>query len=279
MRLPCSDRNRSDGFALLIVLWMLVLIALIVGYVTSTGRSEIQIARNIATNAAASAAADGAVYRAVFGLTDLQQDQRLPVDGSVTQMRIGRSAVTVRLFDENDRINPNRASVELLEGLLWALGTPRQTAVDLADGITQWVGTARALRPSDALAAEYRAAGFDYAPPETPLESLGELTRVRGMTPSVFAAMRPHLTLFSGREPNPTTPDPIVAMAVHYASQANTAIGTSTPIFSGIGQDARVVRILTSALGPDSAVAHATVIVRINSAEARGYSILSWQDN
>jgi general secretion pathway protein K len=275
----CGDGDRSAGFALLIVLWMLVLIALIVGYVTSTGRREIQVARNIAANAAVSAAADGAVYRAIFALTDPQRDSRLPVDGSVQKMRIGGSTVSMRLFDENDRINPNLASVKLLEGLLRALGTPPQTAADLADGITQWVGTARTLRPPDALAAEYRAAGLGYAPPETPLESLEELTRVRGMTVQTFASMRPHLTLFGSWEPNPATTDPIVAVAARYASQANAAINGSTPIFSGVGQDARVVRVLASALGPGGAVAHSTAIVRVSSSERRGYAILSWQSN
>jgi len=146
-------------------------------------------------------------------------------------------------------------------------------------GITQWVGTARTLRPPDALAAEYRAAGLDYAPPETPLESLEELTHVRGMTGQTFASMRPHLTLFGSREPNAVTTDPIVAVAMRYAGQANAAVNVSTPIFSGVGQDSRVIRVLTSALGPDGAVAHATVIVRVSSSETRGYAILSWQSN
>jgi general secretion pathway protein K len=279
MRLLRSSTGGIDGFALLIVLWMLVLIALIVGYVTSTGRSEIQIAENIAANAAASAAADGAVYRAIFELMDPRQDRRLPVDGSIQEMRIGRSAVSMRLFDENNRINPNLASVRLLEGLLRAVGTPPQTAADLADGITQWVGTARTLRPPDALAAEYRAAGLDYAPPETPLESIEELARVRGMTMQILALMQPHLTLFGGREPNSTTTDPIVAAAVRYASQANAAISGSTPVFSGIGQGALIIRLLTSAQGPGRAAAQSTVIVRISSFETRGHAILSWQNN
>ena len=271
------DRNgRTDGFALLIVLWMLVLIAFIVGYVTSTGRSEMQIAGNIAANAAESTAADGAVYRTIFALSGQQSPGAL-ADGSTEQMRIGPSVVTVRLFNENDWINPNLASPPLLEGLFRAVGMPAETAATLADEITQWVGTARVLRSPDELAAEYRAAGLDYAPPETPLESLGELGRVRGMTSQALALMRPHLTLFGARVPDPATPDPLVAAAVRYADQANAAINVSSPIFSGVGQGARIVRILASAKGPGPAAAHATVIARINGTEEHGYVILSWQ--
>ena len=52
---------RSRGFALLIVLWTLVLIAFVVAQVTAAGRTEIRIAGNLAANAAAQAAADGAI--------------------------------------------------------------------------------------------------------------------------------------------------------------------------------------------------------------------------
>jgi general secretion pathway protein K len=265
------------GFALLIVLWMLVLIAFIVGYVTSTARSEIQISTNIETNAAASAAADGAVYQTIFALLSQNPDQRPATDGGIKEVRIGRSSVELRVFNESDWVNPNLASEKLLEGLLRALNMPAETAAELADEVTQWVGTARTLRPPDELAAEYKAAGLDYAPPETPLESLEELTRVRGMTPQEFSSMQPHLTLFGGREPNPATGDPVVAAAVRFADQSNSTPGASGPIYTGVGQDARVVRIVATAQGPGNARAHATAIVRVSSSSANGYTILSWR--
>jgi general secretion pathway protein K len=265
------------GFALLIVLWMLVLIAFIVGYVTSTARSEIQISANIATNAAASAAADGAVYQTIFASLDPRPDHRPATDGSIREIRIGRSAVALRVFNESDWVNPNLASAKLLEGLLRALNMSAETAAGLADEITQWVGTARRLRSSDDLAAEYRASGLDYAPPETPLESLGELARVRGMTPQEFAAIRPHLTLFGGRDPSSATSDPVVAVAMRFADQSNSTPGASGPVYTGVGQDARVVRILATAQGPGNAQAHAAAIVRISASSAHGYTILSWR--
>lgn len=282
MRRPAAEgikaRNHPGGFALLIVLWMLVLIAFIVGYVTSTGRSEIQISTNISANAAASAAADGAVYRAIFALMDPRPDHRPATDGRVEEMRIGRSAVARRIFNEDDWINPNLASSKLLEGLLRAINMPTETSVDLADEITQWVGTARVLRSPDELAAEYKGAALDYVPPEAPLESLEELIRVRGMTAATFAAMRPHLTLFGRREPNPATIDPAVAAAIRFAAQSNATTSASGPVFTGVGQDARVVRILAQAQGPGHSKVDTTAIVRITSSAVRGYSVLSWRN-
>lgn len=273
-KLVCSGAaQRQRGFALLIVLWMLVLIAFIVGYVVSTGRSEIQISMNIANNAAATAAADGAVYQTIFTLSAPREDQRPASEGTLRTVEIGRSVVTLRVDDENGRINPNLASVRLLEGLLRAVGTGANSAADLADAITQWVGSAGKLRSADELAAEYHAAGLNYAPPETPLESIDELLRVRGMTVQEFEAIRPHLTLFGGREPNVASADPIVVAAKLYADQS----GSSGPIFSGIGVDDQIFRILVSARGPANARAAFTVIVRINPSDF-GYSILDWRN-
>lgn len=56
------------GFALLIVLWALVLAALIAAQVTALGRRETLIAANLRTADVAAAAADGAVEEAVFRL-------------------------------------------------------------------------------------------------------------------------------------------------------------------------------------------------------------------
>jgi general secretion pathway protein K len=271
-RVGNSAPDRQRGFALLIVLWMLVLITFIVGYVISTGRREIQISMNIAANAAASAAADGAVFQTIFALSNPRADQRPAADGSIRKVEVGRSVVTLRLEDENGRINPNLASAKLLEGLLRAVGTGANAAADLADAITQWVGSASKLRDADQLAAEYRAAGLNYAPPETPVESIDELLRVRGMTAQEFAAIRSHLTLFGGREPNAASADPIVAAAQRFANQS----GSSGPIFSGVGVDAQIVRISVSADGPGNTQVAFTVIVRINSSDG-GYSILEWR--
>src|SRR5262249_7261034 len=102
--------DRQCGFALLIVLWMLILITFIVGHVISTGRSEIQISMNIANHTAASTAAEGSVFQAIFALSNPREDQRPKLDGSIRKVEVGRSVVTLRLEDENGRINPNLAS-------------------------------------------------------------------------------------------------------------------------------------------------------------------------
>src|SRR6202035_5218561 len=119
---PAQQRIfRADrGFALLIVLWMLVLIAFITIHVPVAGPTEVRIAANLAANAAAQAAADGAIYQAIFQLSDPAPDHHWSPDGSTHALVIGKSHIILRIEDEAGRINPNLASAELLQGLLCA---------------------------------------------------------------------------------------------------------------------------------------------------------------
>jgi len=66
--LPGTARQR--GFALLIVLWSMALLALIGTRITAAGHVEAQLATNLRANAIAEAAADGAVFEALFHFMD-----------------------------------------------------------------------------------------------------------------------------------------------------------------------------------------------------------------
>jgi general secretion pathway protein K len=270
--LPPAGFRRSGGFALIIVLWTLVLIAFIVAHLTASGRTEIRIAGNLVADADAEAADDGAIFAAVFNQLDPNPDQRWQLDGFPHELTIGNSRVVVRLQDEADRINPNQASPALLEALLRVTGSDPESARNLVAAIGDWVGTALSARPPDAVLADYRTAGLDYGPPGAPLETLDELGRVLGMTPAVLAAIRPHLTLFGPAQPNPASTDPVVAAAltaIGQAPQAPTAANQSQP-------QMLTARITASAFGPSNARLTRVAIVRIWAMLPHGYTVLSW---
>jgi type II secretory pathway component PulK len=122
--------GRSSGFALIVVLWALVLIAFIVLHIMASGRTKIRIPGNLIGNAMAAAAADGTIFEAIFNLMDPQADQRWPTDGTTQQLVIGESRVVVRLEDEAGWINPNAASPALLEaGFTLGPSNARATAL------------------------------------------------------------------------------------------------------------------------------------------------------
>jgi general secretion pathway protein K len=268
---------RDRGFALLIVLWMLVLIAFITIQVTATGRTELRISGNLAANAAAEAAADGAIYEALFNLSDPRPERHWEADGLLHELQIGRSRITVLVEDDSGRINPNLAPPALLEGLLRALGAKAETASDLARAISEWAGVAQGAKNPAQLLAEYTAAGLDYAPPGSPLESLDELGRVRGMTTQLLAALRPHLSLFSPATPNAAVADPLVVAAIAFA-QGGPITNEPRAARTDAGSGPVIARIQATARGPGGAEVTRTVIARVGQLDPKGYTLLSWVD-
>lgn len=264
--------RRSAGFALLIVLWTLVLIAFLVLHLTASGRTEIRIANNLQSNAVAAAAADGAISAAIFSLSAPQPDQRWPVNGPAHQLTIGNCQVVVRLENEGARINPSLASPALMEALLRAVGSPPDSARSVAEAIADWVGSSQAPKTPDVLKAEYQAAGLDYAPPGGPFESIDELSRVLGVTPALYVALRPHLTLFGPPQPDPAGGDPVVAAAIAQTPQLGqpaTPAGAASP-------DTLIVRIIADAKGLGNAQVTRVAVVRVSPSLPQGYAVLAW---
>jgi general secretion pathway protein K len=264
--------GRSGGFALLIVLWTLVLVAFIVAHVTASGRTEVRIAGNLVANAVAGAAADGAIFAAIFNLMDPKTDQHWAMDRTARELTIGGSRVMVRLEDEAGRINPNWASPALLQALLRVAGSDPESARRLAAAISEWAGSAPVLAPQNARLAEYRAAGLDYGPPDAPLENLDELARVLGMTPALLAAIRPHLSLFGPPEPSPATTDPVVAAALAQVALAGQAASSGNQM----PPDVHTVRITALASDPGNGRVTRTAVVRFGAMLPRGYVVLAW---
>jgi general secretion pathway protein K len=274
---PWSSRSerRNAGFALLIVLWTLVLIAFLVLHLTTSGHNEIRIANNLDANAVASAAADGGIATAIYNLSSPRPDERWPVDGPAQLLTVGDCRVAVELENEAALVNPSLASPALMEALLRAVGSDPDNAHRIAEAIGDWVGNSPKPKNPDVLKAEYQSAGLDYAPPGAPFETIDELARVLGMTPELYAALRPHLTLYGPAEPELTTTDPVVAAALAQIPQLAQA---ATP-GAATQQDSMTVRIIANAAGLGNARASRTAIVRIGSSAPQGYEVLAWRDS
>jgi general secretion pathway protein K len=263
----------SRGFALIVVLWALVLIGFIIAHLTANGRTEIVIARNLAANATAQAAAEGAIYQAIFNLLNPDPATRWPIDGTPREIRVGDSRVVLLIEDESGRINPSVASPELMAALLQVVGVDPDTAPRLAEAIGVWVGNGSAIRRTpEQTAAEYRAAGLDYGPPGEPLQTLGELSRVLGMTPEILAAIRPHLTPYALAEPDLAHADPVVAAALTLLARRTTG----PPRIAETDQlQMATVRITATAYGPGNAELDRVVVARVGPTLAGGYTILA----
>ncbi len=209
---PGKAPRNDKGFALLIVLWAMVLLTLLVTQLTAAGRTELQLAANLRGAAAAEAAADGAVHAAVFHLLDPADPW--PADGVDRALRVPGGQAVVRIEDEAGKINPNLASPELLRALLRRCDADSRTADSLAAAIVDWRFPSSQGRPSGAKDSQYRAAGRDYGPPGAPFRSVAELGAVLGMTPALLSRLEPNLSVLTDTDPDPAAAPPVVRQAI-----------------------------------------------------------------
>lgn len=259
---------RECGFALLIVLWSLVLLSLILTQLLSAGRTEAQLAANLRNAAVAETTADGAVQEALFHL--LAQGPLVWAPGQTHIVHIGRGVAEVSIQSLSDKVNPNIADVPVLKAMLMLCGSPPTRATALANAIVVWRGDAAG--PGGNVSAAYQAAGAGYLPPTAPLESLDELGLIIGMTPQLLTCLTPHLSLYQDAPASLRSNDPFVARALRAAAQDGDMIA-ETP--ATIATPAIVVTATATARGTRF-VRRATVRL-VASENRRPFRILRWE--
>ncbi len=200
------------GFALLVVLWWTALLALLGTQLATAGRLEAQRAGNLRSAAAARAAADGALQEAVFHLLD-GSPAGWAADGATHAIPVRGGLARVEVRSEAAKVGLNQASPGLLAALLTRLGTGPRQAAALADAILDWRTATPQRRALGAKAPEYRAAGQDYAPPNSDFETLDELRLVRGMTPEIMARLAPYVSVYQFGDPDLALADAVVRLA------------------------------------------------------------------
>ena len=209
MRVPRPPLRRpAGGFALIAVLWITILLTVIGSSFAFSMRSEALAARNALSLAQARAAADGAVERVAF---ELQRPRNVgdawSPDGQPRRWQDGEIAILATAVDEAAKIDLNTAGEPLLKGLLMVIGgLDEPAAQQLVDAIVDWRDPDELSRPGGAEAPDYRAANRTALPPNAPFEAVGEVQRVLGMSPALFARVGPHLTVYSRQSGvNPAT--------------------------------------------------------------------------
>lgn len=263
-----AARPGNRGFALLIVLWALVLLALIVTELGTSGRMESKIARNLMANAEAEAAADGAVHQAIFHLAD-GSDQAWQPDGALRHLTVGPIPVDVRMDDDAGKVNPNLADPALLQALLVVLGADQRQAQTVAQGIIEWRGGAPPEQQAT-IAQRYQAAGLKYQPSFAPFESADDVGLVLGLPHDLAARLEAHLSVHQIGIADPARADPVVARALAQLPGTTSAANPSVPMAY------RSVSITAVARPANGAQFTRRAVVRIGPGLPRGYALLVW---
>jgi general secretion pathway protein K len=131
------------------------------------------------------------------------------------------TTLTGAIADEQAKFNlnnlvrgsaPSPANVAALQRLLGVLGLP----ATLADAIVDWIDPDETVTQSEgAEDLDYLARGPAYRAPNGSLADVGELVRVKGMTPEALALLAPHVTALPDETPvNVNTASAIVLRAL-----------------------------------------------------------------
>lgn len=196
-RLP----RRQRGIALIIVLWLTIMLTVIASGFAFSMRGEAISARNALSLAQARAAADGAIDRTAFELSRPRFATAWTSDGQSHAWREGDVAIVANAVDESARIDLNSAPDTLLRGLFTNVGGAEpQVAAGIVEAIQDWRDPDDLRRPNGAEEADYRGAGLKHKPANAPFETVSELARVLGVTPSLYARVADSLTVQS-RQP------------------------------------------------------------------------------
>lgn len=283
-----SIYKRPMGAALLLVLWLLLLLAGLIGGFALTARVESMQGRVLSQGVVANGIARAGFEYALTRVDDPDPRRRWVPDGRPNPWRYAGADVTVTLVDENGKIDLNQADLNLLVGLFRAVGEPTDRATQLAAAVMDWRDGDLLTQPSGgAEDPDYAAAGLPYGAKDAELESVAELEQVLGMTPALYAKIEPHLTVHSGR----AAPDPAFAPAVVLDAMgqdgramvaARTAPGTMAPGQTGplVGSGSGTYSIQSRVRLVDGRETALRAVVRIggNAVPGMAYTVLRWEE-
>lgn len=191
-----TPRNR--GFALLLVIWALVLLSSLAAGFAFAVRHEIRVAADTESMARAEAAATAALHTGVLALSSKDPEAAWRPDGRTHAVPWPGARITVRARSEGARIDINRAPPELLAGLFEQL-FPDADSQSLADAIVDWRDSDDRPRQNGAEREHYFGAGYGYGPSNRPFRSVNELSQVIGFDGTMLEAARHYLTTYSGQ--------------------------------------------------------------------------------
>ena len=276
---------RERGFALLIVLWTLGLLALLGSHLAAAARGATELSTGLRAAAMAEAAGDGLVQEAIFHLVD-QGKQRWAADGATRTVLLARGSAEIRTLgsaeirieDHAGRINPNAASAAILTALLGRVGVEEAAAGRLAAAIVDWRSPGVQPSPGGAKLPQYRAEGLPYGPPRGNFKSRGELSLVLGMTPEILRAVSPYLSIHAPTKVDLARAGPVVAQVVLSVGEDPQALQLRAPV----GNDPTapmIVDISVVVVMPGARFSRVTTL-RIDVANedtARPWQVLEWE--
>ena len=203
------------GQVLIVTFWMIALVSVATGVLMMRATHEARLSRIPLEVVQREAIVQAAVQQAI---ALLQRDEDLAVDHLgeswatgeeggqpvLEHIAVGPGIFTAGLIDEERKINLRHASTGVLARLIGLVGPPETDPQELAEAIRDW---RTADEPEIGVCAEPQRCHNGL------FDSVDELRLVPGMTPELFDALVPYVTVYGGPASNVNTADPLVLRA------------------------------------------------------------------
>lgn len=215
---PSTAAARQRGVAFVVVLWVIAMLAIMLGSFSLITRTENLQARHLFDSTQARYAAEAGLNLAVFELRKADPAERWIGDGRPYTFHYGDAEIEIRITDDSGKFDLNSvcnngggqvarpqaagtsaSGMGILVNLFASHGVPPDQAEALGAAVADFCDPDDLTQPNGAEAAEYEAAGLPYKPKNAPFDTVSELQQVLGMTHALFAQIEPSLTIYSGR--------------------------------------------------------------------------------
>jgi len=252
-RSPVESR-RSAGFTLIVVVWVLALILLLGTAVNVGVRYRTRVDTNLLNVRRAELAAESAINFAILLRLAKTETPPFPLE---CRMPDGEQ-VAITVTEEIGKVDLNAASPQTLARLFVALIGNRAQGERIAAAIlSHRSGAGASPRPGSAQTKP------------TPFQSILELDGVSGITPELFRAALPLVTVRTGRtEPDPAAASDAVRQVLGLPAKATNTTRAQDAGDITIRADVSVgghVRFIREAL------------VSLRSANGQSFSIREWR--
>ncbi len=271
-------QKTQQGFALVIVIWILTLLSLMAGSFALTMRRDSSVTSALKNNAQAFALAESGFGMAKYMLQQANPDLRWLTNGAIYQiLRPDGSEIRVKIVSEAGKIDINAADETLLSAVVKAVSGDLWVQQSLLNSILDWRDEDNEERPHGAEKKQYQDAGLSYIPSNKPFQSLEELQLVLGITPEIFDRIQPWLTIYSGQnQVNLQEATPEVAQIINNdlndrqisspATQNQTPNNTQAASPNGLGatnNENRTYTVAVEVFMPDGGSAALETVVKI----------------
>jgi len=244
-----SRPTLQQGFALVLVLWVLSLLAIMAGSFALSMRRESAIIEGVKHSAETQGIAESGLAIAELMMLDPDAHSRWRTDGSIYQIDFPNASVRVRLISETGKIDVNTANQKLLTGLMTHAPVEQDQQLKVLGAIMDWRDADEEVREQGAEKAEYKRAKLSYGPRNKRFHSIEELQMVLGINHELYQWLEPRVTVYSGQEVDlkvatkevlQVLPDIDASKIDSYVQVRlqNASKGLPAPVFPTLGQDA-----------------------------------------